>query len=223
MRKWVSFWWMAASLALGSNPGAGQEPQQAGEDAEGRSIFLSFLRQNFEDIHEVSMRFHMVDPSIGGVILLRMTWEDGNLVRGEVVDNQTGSQEEGLAMLEAMRGWTIPDLEGPSTFSVPLRIKLVGSDHPEFRSRAILTGSVKDSSGRPLHRARIVFESESEGMEVPPASSNREGIFVRTLIPPGRWNVSCWLEGYETVRMNDISLVAGQHQVLHFQLREQPD
>ena len=40
-------------------------------------LFLAHLRAHFDDIHDVSMRFHADDPWIEGTIILGMDWRDG--------------------------------------------------------------------------------------------------------------------------------------------------
>jgi hypothetical protein len=182
--------------------------------------YRDHLRAHFDDIHDVSMRFHMDDPSLGGLIALRMAWADGRLHSAEVLENETGSDAEAQALIDALGGWQIDGLAGPTAFNAAFRIRLVGSDHPEFPHRAILTGSVRDPSGAPLHGARISFSpSDAETTdEVPPATANREGIFIRTLIPPGSWDLVCSLEGRESANMDGVSLAAGQHRIIHFTL-----
>lgn len=176
------------------------------------AIFLGHLRARFDDIHDVSMRFHAADPSIDGTITLAMIWRDGRLESGEVTGNDTGCEEEGRALLDAVRGWQIAGLVGPARLVVPLRIRLVGRDDPAFPSTGILTGSVRDAGGRPLHRARIRFEPRDPSLaRVPDAVTNREGIFVRTLIPPGDWDLVCTADGHREASLTGVRLSAGQH------------
>jgi hypothetical protein len=188
------------------------------QESSGRDLFLDHLREHFDDIHDVSMRFHMDDPSIGGVIVFRMTWEQGRMVAGEVIENETGNNSEGEAFLSMMGNWTIDGISGPSTFDIPLRIKLVGSDDPAFPERGIVTGSVTAGSDKSIHNAVVSFEPLQGQAAVPDARSNREGIFVRTLIPAGRWRVTCAAEGFRTSSPEVIELNAGTHRILHFSL-----
>jgi hypothetical protein len=51
------------------------------------------------------------------------------------------------------------------------------------------------------------------------AETNREGIFVRTLIPPGTWNLECLLDGYETESKLGVVLSTGQHTRERFTLK----
>ena len=107
-------------------------------------------------------------------------------------------------------------LEGPVAFNADFRIRLVGSDHPEFALRGIVTGSVYDTEGSPVVRATIHFEPQEEvSVEVPDARSNREGIFVRTLIPPGKWTVVVTADGFETYRSSMLTVGPGSHHIEH--------
>ncbi|UCF36338.1 MAG: carboxypeptidase regulatory-like domain-containing protein [Acidobacteriota bacterium] len=182
--------------------------------------FITHLRANFEDIHEVSMRFHMTDPSLGGLIVLQMEWNEGRMTNGSVLENETGSKEEGAALLEAIGKWRIDGIEGPSSLQIPFRIKLVGSDDPAFPQSGILTGSVKNASGTPIHRAQIRFISSDDAeTTLDPARTNREGVFIRTLVRPGTWDLECSAEGFETAIIPAVEFEAGTHHVRHFTLQ----
>jgi hypothetical protein len=126
--------------------------------------FIGHLRKNFDDVHDVSMRFHHQDPSLGGFLRFRMRWLHGRLEEAEVVENETGCVEEGVAFIEFFKQWEIPEIYGPVTFEAPLRIKLVGSDDPGFPVSAILTGEVRESRGNPVVGAKInLMPREEQG------------------------------------------------------------
>lgn len=186
--------------------------------------FMSHLRENFEDIHEVSMRFHMEDPSLAGLIVTSLTWEGGRLVSGEILKNETGNDDEAAALIEAMRGWQIDGLERRCTLTIPFRITLVGSDDPAFAERAILTGSVRDASGEAIGGARILAApSPTAGPDSLLADAiqiraNREGIYVRTLIPAGIWDLTCTMEGHRPAAVLGVKLGPGEHRIEHFTL-----
>lgn len=204
-------------LSFGSASFA-QETEAA--DQSDAQRFLSYLRANFEDIHEVSMRYHMTDPSIGGLIVLQMEWEGGKMLDGRVIENETTSQEEGAALLDAIRKWRIDGITGPSTLEIPFRIKLVGSDDPTFPDRGILTGSVRAVDGSPIHQAQVRFSSSAgSDANLRPARTNREGVFIRTLVEPGTWDLECSAEGFEPVRISAVAFGAGTHHIRHFTLK----
>jgi hypothetical protein len=46
---------------------------------------------------------------------------------------------------------------------------------------------------------------------VPDGLANREGIFVRTLIPPGTWSVTVSCTGYRNVKLENIEFNPGEH------------
>jgi hypothetical protein len=217
---WTALQSATLAFLLGS-AGALSSPQIGEPDPEDIKKFMTHMRTNFEDIHVVSMRFHKDDPTIGGLIRIRMVWRDGQLEQAEILENRTGCAEEGPALIDAIRQWNIPSLVGPAEIDLPLRIKLVGSDDPTFPEKAILTGDVRDDSGQPLRGASIRFHSLSMPMDaVPDARSNVEGVFVRTLIPAGSWVVTCSAPGYREQSLSSIQLGAGQHKLVHFVLKD---
>jgi hypothetical protein len=135
---------------------------------------------------------------------------------GEVLSNETGVDAEAQALLDAIRRWEIPGLEGPVSIQTAFRIRLVGSDDPSFPERGIITGTVKDGDGMPVPRASIRFEPQGEGIgEANDARSNREGIFVRTLIPPGEWTVVVEANGFETYRSPTVQVTPRSHHIEH--------
>ena len=214
--------WMALALVMvtgGDERGATEDGATSPREAtrEEIDLFFTHLRAHFDDIHDVSMRFHAEDPSIDGTITLAMTWRDGRLEDGEVAGNDTGCEDEGPALLEAVGAWHIEGLDGPARLRIPLRIKLVGSEEPAFPHRAIVTGSVRSAGGRWLHRARVEFVPRDEGVEpVPDALTSREGIFVRTLIPPGSWDLVCTADGHGEEKIAGVRLSAGEHRRADF-------
>jgi hypothetical protein len=163
------------------------------------------------------MRYHLHDPSLGGVIALRMVWEDGRMVKATVEENETGSTEEAAALIEVIRRWAVEGLDG--TFTIPFRITMVGSDDPDFHRLAIVTGTVRDRAKIPLSGATITFTSVGSGAGgVPDGRTNREGIFIRSLIPAGEWTVRCAAPGYRAAIREGVSLESGEHRVLSFVL-----
>lgn len=76
--------------------------------------------------------------------------------------------------------------------TLPLRIKLVGSDGPDFHHQTLLTGRVCDAHSASVQNAIIRLLPGEEGLGVASqARSSSEGLFVRTLIPPGVWALEC--------------------------------
>lgn len=210
---------IAFSILMTTATASDEEPDPAQVER-----FMNHLRENFEDIHEVSMRFHMEDPSLAGMIVTSLTWDGGRLVSGEILENETGNDEEARALIEAMRRWQIDGLGPRCTMTIPFRITLVGSDDPLFPESAILTGSVRDVSGTAIGGARIlVAPSPTAGRDSLLADAiqiraNREGIYVRTLIPPATWDLTCTKEGYRPAGVAGVKLGPGEHRIEHFTL-----
>ena len=174
------------------------------------NLLTTYLQEHFDDFHDVTMRYHHQDHTINGLVEIKMNWENQVLKSAEVVTNETGSDDLPEALIEKMKGWNIEGLDGPAEITLPVRVKLVGLDDPEFPNTAILTGEVTDQDGNPIPDALIMIKPQVAGM-VYRARTNREGIFVRTLIPPATWDLECSHSGYETVTKEGVSLAAGDH------------
>jgi len=199
-------------LSCGPRRDDGNELSGAAADSVAGTLLTAYLRANFADLHDVSMRFHHMDHTIGGMIEFAMSWESGELTTVAVANNETDNADLAAALIEKFRTWRIEGLDGPFRINLPINIRLVGSDDPLFETRAILTGTVTDSGGQPLNGAEVRFIALRAGQEpVPAARTNREGVFVRTLIPPGEWSLQCSHDGWTPVIVAGIALTAGQH------------
>jgi hypothetical protein len=165
------------------------------------------------------MRYHHKDHTINGRVVISMIWEGGALKSAEVVGNETGDDGLPEALIESIQGWKVEGLEGPAQVAVPFNVKLVGLDDPEFPNTGILTGEVTDAEGTPLPGALILIRPEVAG-QVYRAETNREGVFVRTLIPPGVWDLECSLLGYGTAAKPGLEISAGDHKREKFVLKK---
>jgi len=175
-------------------------------------ILFGHLRANFDDIHDVSMRFHHLDHTLNGLIVLKLDWENGKIQSAGIAENETGNEDFADAIIEKLNNWYIADLQQPFHIALPLRIKIVGSDDPSFNSKSIFTGEVLDNNGDVVQRAKISFVSaENAADTVASCYTNREGIFVRTLIPPGLWDISCSCPGYKKIVIKNVNFIAAEH------------
>jgi hypothetical protein len=204
---------LAIFLSFSDNTsGRERAPGAAASDSIYTVMLIDHLRANFDDIHDVSMRFHHMDHRLNGMIRLRMHWENGRMTSSSVALNETNNEELARALIRNIEKWNIPDLKGPFDIELPLRIRIVGSDDSTFSRKGILTGEIRDDSGVPVRDARLSFRSAaSPGDTLRSCYSNREGIFVKTLIPPGAWNIECAAAGYERVSLRSIDFKAGDH------------
>jgi len=176
------------------------------------SLLINHLRNNFDDIHDVSMRFHHLDHNLNGVILINMRWENGKMISSSIEKNETGNKEFAEEIVKKIEKWDIKDLTGPFETSLPLRIQIVGSADSTFSEKGILTGEVFDAENNPIHKAKISFTSSDIYSEnVPDCFTNREGIFVRTLIPVGNWDIEITAEGFEKSSVKNVVLKKGEH------------
>jgi hypothetical protein len=192
----------------------GQESSRSSSvnDSVYTAALYGHLRNNFDDIHDVSMRFHHMDHRLNGIIQLRMHWENGRMVSSSVVRNETSNEEFGRELLKSIGRWHIEALKDPFDIDLPLRIMIVGSDDSTFSEKGILTGEIHDTAGAPVKRVRLSFRSAANpGDTLRTCYSNREGIFVKTLIPAGDWNVEAAADGYEKVLLSNVRFKKGEH------------
>lgn len=182
------------------------------QDSVYRSILIDHLRKNFDDIHDVSMRFHHIDHRLNGRIILYMYWHQGQLDSARVVENQTGNSSFALAFIDKIREWNIPGLKDHFETNLPLMIRIVGLADSTFEQKSIFTGKVTDQNGKPVRNARLDFISVANPADSLRACyTNREGIFVKTLIPAGYWRVTCRHDEFRINNIGDMQFKAGQH------------
>ena len=185
-------------------------------------ILFSYLRANFDDIHDVSMRFHHLDHTLNGLIILKLDWASGRVQSAVIEENETGNKDFANALIEKINNWYIEDLQQPFHIALPLRIRIVGSDDPTFSSKSIFSGKVLDTNGEVVKRAKISFLSAENSVDsVSACYTNREGIFVRTLIPPGLWDISCTCPGYKKLAIKNLNFNGGEHHRHKFLLSKQ--
>jgi hypothetical protein len=176
------------------------------------ALLINHLRNNFDDIHDVSMRFHHLDHRLNGVIQIRMHWENGYMTESSVALNETNNEEFANALIKNIEKWHIKDLTGPFDIVLPFKIKIVGSDDSTFFKKGILTGEIFDMKNNPIKGAKLTFRSSNNANDtLRSCYSNRKGIFVKTLIPVGSWNIECDVAGFQKVILKNISFDEGEH------------
>ena len=181
----ISFLMMCLCIGLQVKAQGNQETAN-----DNSQLLISHLKANFDDIHDVSMRFHHLDHKLNGTIELDMLWINGKLSSSKVVKNETGNDDFAKEMQKAIAKWEIPELSDTFKITLPLRVMIFGSDDPSYTEKAICTGTVKDNFGNPVYNAKVTLVSSSwPKKKLKPCYTNREGIFVKTLIPPGEWTI----------------------------------
>lgn len=184
----------------------------AGQEKPNEEIFIDYFRKNWDDIHDVIMRYHNDDPGLKGLVEIGMTWEHGKLADASVISNSTGNPDFGISLVEAMKIWTVPELADGWSSIIPIRTAIVGSNDPEFSKCGIFTGKINDTDGNPINGARLVLHRmESSNDRPDTVYTNREGIFIRTLIRPGTWQVECTKRGFELIKIDQLVIEEGKH------------
>ena len=176
------------------------------------ALLFAHLRNNFDDIHDVSMRFHHYDHRLNGVIQINMHWENGRIISSNISRNDTKNGNFADAISAKLEEWYIEDLTGPFNISLPFNIKIVGSDDSTFSDKGILTGEIFSNDGKPIRNAKLSFHSVVNSSDtLRNCYSNREGIFVKTLIPIGNWNIEITATGFKRLLLENISFIKGDH------------
>ncbi len=202
----------ASFIACATQTGEKSALDTENKDSIYTALLMNHLRSNFDDIHDVSMRFHHMDHNLNGIITIQMHWENGHMTASEVMMNETNNEDFAQALITNIEKWDIKDLAGPFDLALPFRIKIVGSDDPTFSQKGIITGEVADENNHPVHSAKIHFRSSDNKRDtLRSCSSNREGIFVRTLIPAGSWDIECRMPGYKKVFLKNLKIQPGEH------------
>ena len=69
-----------------------------------------------------------------------------------------------------------------------------------------------DTQHNPINAAKLTFRSTINPDDtLRSCYSNREGIFVRTLIPIGSWNIECTASGFQKVHLQNVLFNEGDH------------
>jgi hypothetical protein len=195
------------AMVLGAIPLSAQNEQMT--DSE---IFMIHLKKNWDDIHDVIMRYHYDDPWLKGKAVIDMSWRQGRLENAEVLENTTGEPAFGEDLITAMKGWEIKELSESWSSALPVRTTIKGSDDPDFGEYGILTGKISDKDGNPLPEAGLVLvPTDKTSNKSIALHTNREGIFIETLIPPGTWQLSCNVKGYKPLTIENIVIEKGRH------------
>lgn len=175
-------------------------------------IFMSYFMKNWEDIHDVIMRYHYENPGLKGLVEIRMRWDREKLAEAFVSSNNTGDPSFGPSLVEAMNSWRIRGLSSGWSTTLPIMTAIVGSDDPEFNKCGIFTGKVTDKAGIPINGTRMVMHPlVSENGKPDTVYANREGIFICTLIHPGAWQIEFTKENYIPFNIDRLDFEEGQH------------
>jgi len=121
------------SISIGQNSQSNNTTSDSLYSANTTTL-VNHLRNNFDDIHDVSMRFHHMDHTLNGLIVLGMHWENGRLASYSVERNDTGNEDFPNKLANNIKNWYIEDLTGPFDINLPLNIQIVGNTDSTFIS-----------------------------------------------------------------------------------------
>ena len=195
--------------------------QQAKLDSTNTAKLITYLRANFDDLHDVIMKFHDHNPYLAGKVDIFMRWQNGRLQDSKIMDNSTENAEFANALVEAISKWEIPDLAGSLEITLPIRTQIVGSNDPSFKDCAIFTGKITDAESNPIQKAEIKLIPVAGDQEtIPIRRTNREGIFIATLIPAGKYTVICSHPDYRELQIKNVQFDSGKHLRKAFVLKQ---
>jgi hypothetical protein len=141
-----------------------------------------------------------------------MTWRQGVLEDASIAENTTGNTAYGESLIRAMEDWNIPEIHHAWSSALPIQTAIKGSDDPAFANRGILTGKVIKQKNEPVPGARVILDGKgSLRGRSDTLYTNREGIFIQTLIMPGKWMLNCSKPGFETLSIKDLEIMKGSH------------
>lgn len=152
------------------------------------------------------------DPYLKGTVEIKMEWINGKLSNADVKSNNTGSPNFGTALIDAMQNWYIKELPIKWNSMVPFKTEIYGSKNPAFKDCCIFTGKVIQLNGLPVKKARIILNPVLNGeAKADTLYTNREGIFIKTLLKPGKWEVICQNPVVELAEEFQINISVGEH------------
>jgi len=92
---------------------------------------------------------------------------------------------------------------------------------PAWAQDATLSGRVIDQSGAVVPQASVTALNESTGA-IASASSNDQGLYAITFLPPGTYKVSVQMAGFRSLVHSSVPLEVGQAVRLNFRLETAP-
>lgn len=176
-----------------------------------RTFFLNHFNMYGEHIKQTIMRFHKDDPFLKGTVFIKMEWENGKLTSASADSNTTGNKDFAKALIEIIKTWNIPSIIEKWNFILPFKTFLEGSNQPDFLEKGILTGEITDSEGYPVDKVRIILTCKDSTINSDTLYSNQEGIFIKTLITPGLWNLEFENDKYEPKIFRNVEFSKGTH------------
>src|SRR4030095_6723874 len=88
---------------------------------------------------------------------------------------------------------------------------------PVWAQNAVVSGRVTDTSGGVIPGASVELTNRATQVKSSRVS-NEEGIFVFTSVPPGAYEASAGINGFNTSRIDSVTLEVGQSKTLDFTL-----
>ncbi|HET6962779.1 MAG TPA: carboxypeptidase-like regulatory domain-containing protein, partial [Terriglobia bacterium] len=88
---------------------------------------------------------------------------------------------------------------------------------PVWGQNAVVSGRVIDTSGGVIQSVTVELTNLATQVKLPTVT-NEEGIFIFPSVPPGAYQVSAGITGFNTNRIDSVTLEVGQSKTLNFTL-----
>jgi len=88
---------------------------------------------------------------------------------------------------------------------------------PVWGQNAVVSGRVTDTSGGVIQSVTVELTNRATQVKLPTVT-NEEGIFIFPSVPPGSYEVSAGITGFNTSRIDSVTLEVGQSKTLNFTL-----
>jgi Carboxypeptidase regulatory-like domain len=88
---------------------------------------------------------------------------------------------------------------------------------PAWGQNAVVSGRVTDTSGGVIQSVTVELTNRATQVKLPTVT-NEEGIFIFPSVPPGSYEISAGITGFNTSRIDSVTLEVGQSKTLNFTL-----
>jgi len=164
--------------------------------------YIALHKGEFQGIYE---DFLLTEPELAGRVVVEVTLRDGLAADAVVVENNTGSEELGEAIIAGFESWYVEGLSGDVTFVLPLVFQ------PSNGELATLEGRAFDHSGDPYEGATVTVSGVDFWAE-----TDADGYYTISGIPAGSYYVYCMTADYLESEASDVVLEGNSVVTLDF-------
>ncbi|MCD4733949.1 carboxypeptidase regulatory-like domain-containing protein, partial [bacterium] len=164
--------------------------------------YIALHKGEFQGIYE---DFLLTEPELAGRVVVEVTLRDGLAADAVVIENDTGSEELGEAIVAGFESWCIAGLSGDVIFVLPLVFQ------PSDGELATLEGRAYDEDGNPYEGATVTVSGVDFWAE-----TDADGYYTISGIPAGSYYVYCMTVDYLEAEASDVVLEGNSVVTLDF-------